>query len=173
MRKVHRCTFASLLAVFLIVLATDIAEARRFRIGSGVRILNGAIKNYGPDTLSASQLKDCLIFERSLERTDAGLKARHEKISLAQRANSLSKAAIEVARSQVDQFSQNSVDNFNVQVTEYNAAAQATSKAAAAYNVEVERGKANVSRFNRECGGKSYFEDDLLAARAELGVTGD
>lgn len=151
--------------------AVSTADARRFRLGSGVRALGNAAKSYTFDTLSPTQLKTCLVDETALEKKSAALSARHNEIAKQQTEIKLLRSALTMSQERLDRTSQKAVDAFNRQVASFNEKLQAGSAAVAEYNRSVEAQKAETNRFNQTCGGKRYYEDDLISVRAELGVT--
>ncbi|MDP3411550.1 hypothetical protein [Bosea sp. (in: a-proteobacteria)] len=171
MRPVHAKLLSGIVVVALAGTAITPAEAKRFRIGGGLRAIDRAAKNYAVNTLTPAQLKSCLTIEDRLEKANTDLKARHEAISRRQAEIELRRSMLNASQAALDRTSQKSVDAFNAQVSKLNATIQSTSAASAEYNRSVEAQKLENVSFNRDCGGKRYYEDDLITARTELGLT--
>lgn len=169
-RRLVACWLAGMT---LATVAIDTADARRFRLGSAVRWAKQGPKPYTADVLSPVQLKACLKAERSLDANGADLDRRADQIRKDQLKIQVQGALIETSKAQVDRYSKRSVDEFNALVTDHNARLKANVAAVTEYDSAVTARKADSDRFNTDCRGKRYYEDDLVTARNELGIIGD
>jgi len=176
-RRFDRIIAGGLLGTALATIPVDFAEARRFRLGSGIRSVghNGQAlaKSYSADHLTPDQLKACLSSERRLEKAGADLDQRKEALTKSQEAIRLEKIGVELAQSRVDRYSQRSVDQFNSLVEKFNARVASNGQNIDAYNRDLESQKIEASRFNTSCGGKRYYEDDLKLAMSQLGIAAE
>lgn len=172
--RISRITAGALLGIAVSTIPIDLAEARRFRLGTGVRAVGAGgraiAKSYTADHLTVEQLKLCVGRERRLEKVSADLEQRSTALTFAQAAIGEEKKAIEEAEARLNRRSQRSVDQFNASIKKYNDSIGTNRQAVDAYNRDVESQKVEVSQFNATCGGKRYFEDDLALALTQLGV---
>lgn len=177
MTKLDQTIAGCLVGIALTTIPIDIAEARRFRAGGGIRSIGAGgqaiAKSYTGNHLTVDQLTTCLGAERKLEKLGADLDGRNQGLTSAQEAIQREKAAIEQAQLRVDRYSQRSIDGFNAMVEKFNARIASNRETVAAYNRDVETQKAQASRFNSDCGGKLYYEDDLGLALTRLGIAAD
>lgn len=173
-RTLDRALVGGLIGVALVAIPIDDAEARRFRIGGGIRSVTAAgkavTKSYTGNHLAPDQLKTCLASERKLEKVSNDLDHRSQAISNSQEAIRKEKLLVEIAQASVDRYSQRSVDQFNAMVDKFNARISANKREIADYNRDVESQKSQAAGFNADCGGKLYYEDDLALALTQLGV---
>lgn len=165
------------MGITLASIPIDVAEARRFRVGGGIRSVGHAgqaiAKSYTSNHLTIDQLTACLGTERKLEKLSTELDLRKQLLTSAQETIQREKAALEQAQLRVDRYSQRSIDGFNAMVEKFNARITSNRETVAAYNRDVETQKAQASRFNSDCGGKLYYEDDLALAQTRLGIASD
>jgi len=106
---------------------------------SGRGITSGT--RYSGPTLNQDQLRQCVAQERSINAAIDRLE-RDE-------------ASINQQEPLVDQYSQQSVNNFNALVSKFNAEAVRSSEA--------------VNSFNSACAGRAYYDSDMRAVQASLG----
>ena len=172
--RINRITAGALLGVAVSTIPIDFAEARRFRLGTGVRAVGaggGAIaKSYTADHLTLEQLKICVGTEGGLEKLSANLEQRSTALTLAQAAIGEEKKAIEEAEARLNRRNQRAVDQFNASIKRYNDSIGTNREAIDTYNRDVESQKVEVSQFNAICGGKRNFEDELALALTHVGV---
>ncbi len=177
MTKLEQAIAGCLVGIALSAIPIDIAEARRFRSGGGIRSIGAGgqaiAKSYTGNHLTVAQLTTCLTAERKLEKLNADLDGRIQGITGAQDAIQREKAALEQAQLRVDRYSQRSIDSFNALVERFNARIASNRETVAAYNRDVEIQKATTTSFNSDCGGKLYYEDDLALAVTNLGIVAD
>jgi outer membrane murein-binding lipoprotein Lpp len=127
-------------AIPSILLFSSPALARRGRVRMSGRGLSSGARYSGP-TLSQAELRQCVLDERSINA--AMDKLERDEVYINQQ------------ESQVNQYSQQSVDRFNALVSNFNS--------------EAARANARVDSFNTTCAGRAYYESDMRAVQASFG----
>jgi hypothetical protein len=162
---------------FLVVIACGLTgvcalphplEARRFRVNLGRGIAAGGRKTYSASTLTQSQLEECLEVEAKLEHLDQLLDKSETSVEAEQAKLTLQKSALESRQRAVNRHSQSEVDAFNRYVDQYEQARVQFNGRVNAHNSLVESGRGLVESYNGRCANKSYYEDDMQAARSAV-----
>lgn len=135
--------------------------------------VNVAARQYGrlsdgTEVLTAYQLRECYENLDRIERTELRLSKEGEALERELPAFQSAFRDIEEAGRTLDLTSQNAVDAHNRQVAELQV--RATSIQARAEDLESEARELEliVAQFNRQCGGKSYYEEDAVRMQAEM-----
>lgn len=170
-----------LLTAFCVTLLPSPVDARRgIKFGGGSRAIDG-IKRYGADTLTVSQLKDCLKLEAKFDATAEKINA--EQPGLDERKNELKEISAKI--SELREFlesnkdaeftSQGQVDAYNAKARTFNQLIDEYNKKLDTYkvdeenhNVKIDTHNEVVNQFQSECAGKRYYEDDMVAAKGSL-----
>lgn len=157
-------------AIALAVLGTSTpAQARRFRlpIGAGLR---AARKSYGVSHLTQAQLEQCLVQGKDLDAMEGSTSQGEARLGKMQLDLESLYERLEVEGRQVDQYSQTSVDAYNVSVSRYELARGQFNDAVDRHNTTLQDFNSAVSNYNAACADRLYYEDDMAAARTAVGV---
>jgi hypothetical protein len=176
-----------LVAAFVIaaVLRCDAAEARRggfpsalIRAGThaaassthaSTSSTSTAVKTYGPDTLTAAQLEQCVSSAVDLDGSSKTLETRSQSIDTDKAALEAAQTDLSVDKARVNTRSKASVDAFNrkldalkTRVETFNAGIRSYKELETAHNQKV-------ASYNAVC-AKKYYADDMNAVRQKLGL---
>lgn len=156
-------------AIALAALGTTPAYARRFRMprGGGLR---GGRKTYGEKHLTQDKLERCLLQGSDLNRSEASLAESEARVIRMQAEFEELHERLEAEGRRVDKYSQASIDAYNVSVARYEAARHEFNAAVDLHNGSLNSFNAAVSQYNAACADRLYYEDDMEAARAAVGV---
>ena len=151
----------------------EAAARGKFRIGSGARVIGNAVKTYGPNVLTRTHLIECLSEDSRIARIDEGLEVKRATLEKRQATLDALGRNINISEQTLNRRSQSAIDSHNAQVERFNALVGETKDYIADFNRDVASSNTASNNFNQQCGGKTYYEDDLLSARATLGITGE
>jgi len=166
----RRLFCASLSGAVLALCIADPAVARRkFRFRPGIRGHSSG-KSYGPEVLTQSQLKECLVAQDAIDAVEDDLAGRDGELEKARLDLEARGREIDDARATVDRYSKADVDNFNAMIDSHETARVSFNAGIDARNGLAEDLNQKVDAFNARCGSKSYYEDDMAAARRALGL---
>lgn len=118
-----------------------------------------APKTYTPDVLTVEQLAGCLKQARKLDGDDAQLEATRSELLASASEIDRSSAAIELQRTRINHYSQQSVDAFNALITRYNSLVTSGKARQAKFNSNVNAFNSRVNAYNLICVKKYYAED--------------
>lgn len=137
----------------------------------------GASKVYGKDTLTVSELRNCLVLEKDLSSSQKAISPKESELS--QKAAEMDKVKDELKESmkyieknrdakfstqaEVDNFNQ-AVDSYNKKSTSYNTLLENYKRKQNAFNAGVDSHNALQDNHNKLCAGKSYYEEDYKEA---------
>lgn len=162
--------WAGLACLALFVAASRPADARR---RGRVRVGGGGLPGRGPytaDILTQDQLDRCIRLEASVNRNAEMLEAMDA--DLAAREASIDRLGHEIDRSTatLNRYSQAAVNNHNQMVVQHQALVRAFNASLPNHNAQIDAFNRQVSDFNALCAQKRYYEADMAAVRARLGV---
>lgn len=153
------------------MLATVVpAEARRFRLPRGAGRAGRGTKSYTADTLSREQLERCLVDGQSLDDAEAAIAKQEASIvALNDELEDLN-ARLQRDGITLDRYSKVAVDTYNDGVAAYETKRLAFNRQVDIFNAEIDQFNDVAGRYNMSCNGKTYYEDDMEAARLAVGI---
>ena len=172
-------------AIICISLPSTEAEARKgfgsiFKLGRGAKALNG-IKEYDFNTLSVEEIRACLFLEQKANKSEKDLELEQPSISEKEKYLTQLDSEINILSRYLELnkntnfYSQQEVDNFNNKVKRHNELIAVYNKEIASYksleatyNSHVTQHNSVVNKFQSECAGKRYYEDDFVAASSNI-----
>lgn len=156
----------------VVVLTFGEAHAARvkFRVGSGLASVGRSIKTYPSTTLSPARLKDCVDREDSIGKIEDSRTFLHAEIERSQDELKKEKLQLDYISNIIDQRKPSAVKEFNRNVELFNIKREKFNNAVMQFNAGSASFKRDVDKFNEDCAGKLYYNDDLIAARQELGL---
>lgn len=138
-------------------------------IGAGSAV--GSQKSYGAGTLRPPELRACVV--KSISLDDAETRLNNEYRDLQNDEVRLKRISTELdfKRALVNEYSQESVDDYNRHVARYKAEQASFNSNADKFNSANQQFQLSADSFNGECGGKRYYEDDLREIELALGIS--
>ena len=127
--------------------------------------------NYSsPDVLKPDQLERCVKTEKEINASSDTLDS--VEAALSKQASDIERIGPEIDRSaaQLDRTSQTAVDTHNAKVQRYQATIKDYNAQIAAFNSRADRHNAQLTEFNSTCANKKYYESDMQAVRARIGM---
>lgn len=130
-----------------------------------------APKVYGPNVLTPEQLAQCLVRAGKLDYDQGAISISSYTISSSEVLLKKNGSEMEMARSQVDQYSQASVDRYNAALARRKRMIDEHNSNIDKYYGAVELQKNAVANYNRDCAeGKQYYGSDLEQAKIIAGI---
>ena len=150
------------------------------KLGRGAIATNG-IKRYNSDTLNVEQLRSCMILEQTIDSSESKLSSKQspietqeQKLKKLDHEMSTLKAYLDgnqnaefSSQQQVDEFNLK-VERYNQFISDYNRMLESYKALTSNYNSMLDHHNKLEDNFNIICAGKSYYEDDLVTAKAGL-----
>lgn len=126
-------------------------------------------KVYSADTLTVSQLAECLKRANGLDSTNTRLES--DQTALKRFASDIerSESSIEEARNRLDRTRKSAVDGFNKLIEKHNALVTEGKAKQSSFNLEIDMHDANIRAFNSSC-AKKYYTSDLPEAQKIAGI---
>ena len=138
---------------------------------SGTQAETEVIKIYDENTLKPADIRTCLKLDQDIVRQEKQL-AEYEQTLFAFKTDIEELAAdIDERRKQIDGTDAKAVDAYNRRVDRHRAMIDRYNQK---FLPTLTERRANLNQaidsYNTNCAGKAYFEDDWLAAVAEMGI---
>jgi hypothetical protein len=162
------CASLLALATASVIAFPPIALARRIRINLGRGIARGGRKTYGPGTMTQSELEECLITEGQLDELETTIERSEANIGSTELKLKSQKIGLEARQRTLNRYSQAEVASFNRSVDAYEGARLDFNENVKSHNALVQQSRDLASRFNQRCANKSYYEDDMDAAKTAV-----
>ena len=170
-----------IVAISLLLLSSNVFAKRRRRTGTdsadddiplrfrGHGLTRGQLSK--GKVLTNSQLKDCVIRHEALDESQAKIDETQSDLNKMQQ--SLQEKYQKIAESElnVDRYSKESVDQFNVALQEHQRFVDRYNDDVTKFNSAVTQNNQDVAAFNANCGEKQYYIDDMRSVLRELGIT--
>ncbi len=168
MKPITRRAMAAIALAALLLPATASARRRVRVVGRG---LTGRKTYASPNVLKPAELRACL--QQEAEINEVGERIDADEIILQPKAAEIDQMGrdLDTRQARVDVYSKASVDAYNREVDQHRKAVADYNRQLAGFNAGAADFNNRVQGFNANCAGKSYYEDDMQAARAALGMT--
>jgi hypothetical protein len=153
---------------FALLLASP-AYARRFRLPRMGGIV-ARTKRYTADTMTQADLERCLVRGQEIDNEELSVSVTEQELTLLQSELDDLGREIDSDRRTLDQYSQAAVDRFNAKIDVYEEQRLAFNNAVERYNRSADAFNSTLTTYNAACANKSYYEDDMQAARAAVGI---
>jgi len=125
-------------------------------------------KKYDKNTLTPEQLEQCILLERSIERSNTELKKEREILQAEEKSVLQYKEKVLAEKKTIDLSDKDTVAGFNKSVEEYNARREKYNAAADKYRKLSDEQRKMNRGYNEQCASKGYYEEDRKAAEIKL-----
>ena len=132
---------------------------------------SSSAKTYAADTLTVSQLAQCIKRAAKLDDDGTQLETSRTALQAAIDQTDQSKATVEQQRANLNRSSRSAVNSFNALVDRHNVLLTDVKAKQTDFNTSIDAHNVEVDAYNRDC-AKKYYADDLAEAKKQAGVTG-
>lgn len=158
-----------LLAAVFLWSADAGAQAISDRFGG--HSIPGGIKNYGPGKLTPEQLTGCLEADQELQALEAALQRQRHDLDARREELEAMRQALRRDWAEVDHADQTAMAAYRASQERHRSlASEYNSVMLPDYEAKRVRFAQLQERFAADCAGKRYYDDDLQAAKAALGL---
>lgn len=160
MDKKRRLILLGLVGITVSTLAPSASAQKRVRLRMR-GLPNGA--RYNGTVLTRDQLRQCVAEQNWIEKSEAEVDRIQSSISSSENAITRLEAEIKIREPQVDRYSEESVNSFNVLIDRHRNLVDAHNAKLPNANIRIEQMNAAIQRFNAKCANHAYYDSDMRA----------